>query len=100
MLKTAGVAFLAASALFSFSANAAIRCQGPYQIINGNLHVTPWCQDNYLAQVAREYGMRVSNSAIRNNPSIKAKACRLVGSDIRAKDACRGHRPEGRGFRF
>ncbi len=93
--------FVAAAALPVLDASAAIRCDGPFQIINGNKHVTPWCQDNYLAAVAREYGMRVSASAIRNNPSTKERACRFVGADIRVKDTCHGYRPDrGGNFRF
>jgi hypothetical protein len=101
MLKTTALAVLAASALCATGASAAIRCQGSYQIIQGNLHVSPWCEDNRLAEIARAYGMRASASAIRNNPSVKAQACRLVGADNRVRDTCQGFRPDrGRGFAF
>jgi ribosomal protein L36 len=67
---------------------AAIRCVGDYQIVRGQQIATPYCQDNHLAQVARQYGMRVSGDAIRNSPSVKAQACRLVGRDNRVQVAC------------
>lgn len=70
------------------SANA-INCNGNFQIQRGGQAIaTPYCEDNYLAQVAREYGMSVSAAAIRNNPSVKEKACRFVGDDNRVRDTC------------
>lgn len=99
MLKTIGLAVLALAVLGS-RAESAIRCEGPLQVNRSGKIFTPYCQDNYLAQVARSYGMRVSNSAIRNNPGIKAEACRLVGADNRVRDICAGWRPEFRGFRY
>lgn len=85
-------------ALFGLGAAApasAIECEGNYQIQkNGNQIATPYCQDGYLAIVAREYGMRVSAEAIRYNPSVKAQACRLAGYDNRVRDTCRGYLPE------
>jgi hypothetical protein len=74
---------------------SAIECDGNYQVQrNGNQIATPYCQDGYLAIVAREYGMRVNAEAIRYNPSVKAKACRLAGYDNRVRDTCRGYLPE------
>jgi hypothetical protein len=74
---------------------SAIECEGNFQIQkNGQSIATPFCQDGYLAIVAREYGMRVSAKAIRYNPSVKAEACRLVGYDNRVRDTCTGYRPE------
>jgi hypothetical protein len=84
-------------------AEARIRCDGNYQIINGQPHATPYCQDENLAQVARTYGMRVSGSAMRNSPSEKQRVCQFIGSDIRVREACHGHGQDGRGgpiFRF
>lgn len=74
---------------------SAIECEGNYQIQrNGNQIATPYCQDRYLAIVAREYGMRVSFDAIRYNPSVKAQACRLAGYDNRVRDTCTQYLPE------
>lgn len=81
-------------------AEAKIRCNGAYQVIKGSGEIaTPYCGDNYLAKVARQFGMRVSAKAIRNNPSKKEEVCRLVGHDIRVQDVCAGFRNEdgGRG---
>jgi hypothetical protein len=74
---------------------SAIECEGNYQIQrNGNRIATPYCQDGYLAIVAREYGMRVSAQAIRYNPSVKREACRLAGHDNRVRSTCTGYLPE------
>jgi len=84
-------------------ANARIRCDGNYQIINGQPHATPYCQDQNLADVARTYGMHVSASAMRNSPSEKQRVCQFIGYDIRVRDACHGYGQDGRGgsiFRF
>jgi len=68
---------------------AAIECQGNFQIQrNGDRIATPYCEDGYLAIVAREYGMRISAKAIRYNPSEKERTCRFIGEDIRVKDTC------------
>ena len=71
-------------------ATAGIYCEGPYQIIDGASLATPYCEDNYLARVARSYGMRVSNRAVRWNPTAKSEACRLTGHDNRVSDICTG----------
>jgi hypothetical protein len=77
---------------------SAIECEGNFQIQkNGNQISTPYCQDGYLAIVAREYGMRVSAKAIRYNPSVKVKACRFVGEDIRVKSTCQQYLDFNRG---
>jgi hypothetical protein len=98
LLIGAGAVLLAAA-----PAEARIRCDGNYQIINGQPHATPYCQDENLAQVARTYGMRVSGSAMRNSPSEKQRVCQFIGSDIRVREACHGSGQDGRGgriFRF
>lgn len=77
-------------------ADAEIRCQGRFQVIQGSLHSTPWCEDNYLAEVAREYGMRVDPKAVRNNPGVKGQVCRFAGRDGRVRDICAGYLNEGR----
>ena len=89
--------------IFAFSAieaSAAIKCSGPYQIIKGQGKIaTPYCEDGYLASVARGYGMRVSANTIRHNPHKKDEACRIAGHDIRVSDICAGHRDESGGRR-
>ena len=41
-------------------AEAAIKCSNGYQIVNGSEIATPYCQDNLVAQVARERGFKAS----------------------------------------
>lgn len=70
-------------------AEAKIRCKGQYQVIKGVEHLsTPYCEDNYLATVAAQYGSRVSAKAIRNNPHRKQEVCQLVGHDNRVSSIC------------
>lgn len=81
---------LFAIAIMAASAPAhAIECEGNFQIQrSGNLIATPYCQDEYLAEVAQEYGMDVSGYQIRQNYGKKRQACLLVGSDNRVRDTC------------
>jgi hypothetical protein len=74
-------------------AAAAITCEGNFQVqANGNRIATPYCADGYLAQVAREYGMRVSAQEIRWNPNEKGRVCRFIGDDNRVRDTCNNYR--------
>lgn len=61
-------------------------------MVGGQLINTPYCEDNYLAEVAREYGMRVSAAQVRNDPSVKERVCRLIGQDNRAQNACASYK--------
>ena len=92
LLATLGVGVSAVS-----EAEARIRCDGEYQIINGEPHATPYCGDENLAQVARTYGVHVSGSTMRNNPGEKLRVCQFIGSDIRVREACQGYGQDGRG---
>ena len=67
---------------------AGIKCERGYQRVQGNLIATPYCQDAYLAQVAREYGLNASAKKIRNDPNYKKEVCRTVFSDIRVQTTC------------
>ena len=78
--------------------SVAIDCNGPYQIVQGQQIATPYCQDNFLGQVAREYGMRVSNREIRQNPNKKQEVCRFMGFDPRVSHICEGYRNYGPRF--
>jgi hypothetical protein len=72
---------------------SAIECEGNFQVMNdGNSIASPFCQDGYLAIVANEYGMDVSDRDIRSNYGDKERACRLVGDDIRVREACSQYR--------
>ncbi len=88
-----GLALLMASTL---SAQAKIKCEGRFQIVKGQGKIsTPYCEDNYLAAVARSYGRKVSGSSIRHNPNLKSEVCRQVGHDYRLTDICAGHTSDG-----
>lgn len=68
---------------------SAIECQGNFQVQpNGMTIATPYCQDNNLARIANEKGIRVSAEEIRNNPGTKAEVCRTAGEDNRVRDIC------------
>jgi len=75
-------------------AAAKIRCEGRYQINPNSRIATPYCADEYLASVARQYGARVTGSQMRRNESLKADTCRLVGRDNRVSDICANYVPE------
>lgn len=77
---------------------AAIECRGPYQVVQGNLLSTPYCEDGYLAKIAREYGTRVSAREIRNNPNRKQDVCRFMGHDNRVSHICQQYRNGRPGF--
>lgn len=89
---------LAAAAVItpSFAAQAAIQCRNGAQLVSGSYIVTPYCQDKLLADVARQYGARVSFAEIRDNPNAKRHVCRLVGRDIRVFENCQTVNPTGR----
>ena len=75
---------------------ARIRCNGAYQVVRGHGEIaTPYCEDNYIAQVARSYGIRVSNVAIRQSPSRKEEVCRAIGHDSRIYALCQKYRSDG-----
>ena len=72
-------------------ASARIRCDRDAQFVRGQALITPYCRDQYLADVARGYGMHVSGDTMRNNLGAKAQVCRFIGNDLRAREACHGY---------
>lgn len=93
----AALGLLTVPALLAGPANAAgIKCRDDYQVVQGREISTPYCADNYLARVAREYGVRVSDAAIRNNPNKKSEVCRFIGHDPRVKENCLNENSTGR----
>ncbi len=72
--------------------SAKIVCQGAFQIVDGQPIATPYCEDNNVAAVAREYGIHVSAREVRSNPGTKARVCRFIGHDNRVRSACAGYR--------
>lgn len=83
------------------SADARIVCKNGNQLVAGNWISTPFCEDQRVAEVANEYGMKVSAHSVRNNPSVKQEVCRLIGHDIRVNMSCATVLPNlnGRGVR-
>lgn len=69
-------------------AEARIACRAGYQSVNGAPIATPYCQDQYVAEVAHTYGIHVSADAIRNNPNLKRNVCQTIGRDNRIYIAC------------
>lgn len=76
-------------------ATAAIRCHNGYQIVGGNEIATPYCQDENLAHVAREFGIKTTGARIRADWGHKRDICRLIGQDIRIQSACIGEDDRG-----
>ena len=86
--------------LFVAAPASAIKCVNGYQRVQGNLFATPYCQDQLLAKVARQFGLSASAAKIRNNPNYKKEICRTVWTDIRVRITClNAGVPEGRGVR-
>lgn len=85
-----------AGCLASGRASARIACDGPYQIVRGQAIATPYCQDAYVAQVARQYGIAVTAEEIRSNPGTKGRVCRAIGNDNRVQTACAAFRDDYR----
>ncbi len=89
MSKAIGLAACAAAFLVaSSSAQAAIVCNEGFQVSGGREISTPYCNDNYVAEVARKHGFKVSNEEVRNNPARKDEVCRFIGSDTRISNYC------------
>jgi hypothetical protein len=83
------IAIIACSALaIASTAEAKIVCRDGYQRVKGQDIATPYCQDKLVAQVARQYGSRVSDNSVLYNPAAKEEVCRFVGHDIRLTTAC------------
>jgi hypothetical protein len=97
MFRTMQIAALALlGAVSAAPAQAGILCREGYQSVSGQPVATPYCQDQYVAQVARAYGMRVSDSEIRNNPNTKRYVCQHIGRDNRVYIACLDANSNGR----
>jgi hypothetical protein len=97
--STGAVAALIAT-LTMASPAFAITCESGYQRVQGNLIATPYCQDELLAQVARQFGVKASGDRIRGNPNFKREVCAIAGRDIRVESVCVDSNPTGRTGRF
>jgi hypothetical protein len=70
-------------------ADAAIRCEGNFQIVSGSLVATPYCREWNLAYVANTaYGIRVSFQEMRYSESKKRQVCNAIGHDNRVSEIC------------
>ncbi len=77
------------------AANARIKCNGQFQVIKGEGEIsTSWCQDHYLARIARSYGWKVSDRMVRENPNLKDRICRHIGHDFRLNMLCQSQSPD------
>ena len=91
-LAAIAAAAIAILSIVGASSAHAIKCEDEFQITSRGLVATPFCEDNYLARVARSYGFRVSSRSIRRNPNKKREVCYFIGHDIRVQDICAGFR--------
>lgn len=87
---TLATSTLVAAVSTASPAEARIVCRDGFQVVRGREISTPYCEHNYLAQVARKYGVRVSDAEVRNNPARKNELCRMIGHDIRVSGTCAG----------
>jgi hypothetical protein len=78
----------AALVLAGTAAEARIECRDGFQVSGGREISTPYCNDDYLAKIARGKGYNVTADAVRNSPSLKNEICRWIGHDIRIRDYC------------
>lgn len=76
------------SAFTATTAQASIRCNGSYQVVNGREIATPYCQDGNLARLARQRGIDITDDEMRNDVGRKGAVCRLIGSETSARSAC------------
>jgi hypothetical protein len=81
-------------------ARSRIVCEGNFQIVKGYPVSTPYCREKNLARVARSYGWKVSEQAIRSKESVKADVCRAIGHDNRVEEICAPYRIDGGSNRF
>jgi hypothetical protein len=83
------LSFAAAGAVIIFAnPGNAVECDRGQQKVNGQMIFTPYCQDQYLSEVAREYGFTAPAAKLRNNPNFKKEICRYVFRDIRVQITC------------
>jgi hypothetical protein len=84
-------------ALAQSGADAAIVCDGNFQIVNGLAVGTPYCRELTLAKVARSFGFSVSLEAVRYSETTRSQVCHAIGFDNRVQDICSPYRQDGSG---
>ena len=82
------VAGLGAQARPVHADRSAFACHDEFQSVEGQSIATPYCEDAYLAKVAREHGEHVTASALRRSAGLRDETCRLTDSDIRVSAFC------------
>ena len=95
---TFGAVVMLLAAGLGLPAEAGVVCKKGFQMVQGAPLATPYCQDQYVAQVAREYGFKASPERVRQDPIYKQTLCRYIGQDIRIKESCDEVNPSGRGI--
>ncbi len=78
----------------------AIKCDGSTQINKNSRIITPYCEHEQMARVAKTYGIKTSGRRLRNNINHKQRVCEHIGHDIRLSSVCGGLRLEDRGGRW
>lgn len=87
-MKITIAAAFATLVLTAGAAQAHIRCNGAYQVVNGTEIATPYCQDANLARLAQQQGLRVTADQLRNDVGSKRGVCRVIGTLPSARSAC------------
>ena len=77
------------------SPSSAVECNKGFQKMGGEWIGTLLCQEEYMAEVAREHGMKVSAAEIRNSGNLRREVCQTIGSDIRVQPYCVQSGPRG-----
>lgn len=82
-------------------ADAGIKCNGPNQLIKGlGMKPSPFCEAEYVARVARTYGVRVTGATLRGNINRFTKVCQFIGNDSRVSHICASYRRNDGGRRW
>lgn len=82
------IVIFATAMVVATAADAKILCRDGYQVVQGREISTPYCNDNYVAAIARKHGFKVSDAEIRNNPAKKNEVCRFISSNIEIRHYC------------
>jgi hypothetical protein len=89
-----GALFLA-FAIAPEPAAAKIKCKGIFQVTKNGLILTPYCQEEEIARVARSYSWNVTAAQVHNDPLWKVYICQALGGDTRLKGACGAYSSPG-----
>jgi hypothetical protein len=93
--RVVATATITAGVLAPLAPATAIECRNGYQRVAGNEIATPYCQDEYLAVVARDFGIKTTGAEVRRDWGRKREICRLIGQDNRVRGACASENDQG-----